>query len=249
MSQELQIPTIQSSDKSTAFSDLTTVEKHFVLAPHIASAWPLDRLMRLCQEWEAGTHTKHIGDGLGCGKNAVCGKTYRLCNGGVLVPRGNPGGRRGGAAGLARVVASTSVPRPPRRAPAVTLAVTLAALPSLTTAEPAPPPPIPKRVTPAALNRPLKAAPKPRPAHASPDVAELPHIPRYTPPAERHGRVVECSWPIGEPRSPGFHYCDEPSERGCSYCEEHNRLGHIRARGHAAPLAGTGAVLSGSAPP
>lgn len=109
--------------------------------------------------------------------------------------------------------------------------------------------PAPKRLTPAALNRPLRTVPKPRPVGASPDVREIPRVPRYTPPVERHGRVVECSWPIGEPGTRDFRFCDQPSERGCSYCEEHNRIGHIRARGHAAPSAGTGAVLAGSAPP
>lgn len=33
-------------------------------------------------------------------------------------------------------------------------------------------------------------------------------------------RLKECCWPIGEPRTPGFRFCDGPVKRG-SYCVEH----------------------------
>jgi len=34
-----------------------------------------------------------------------------------------------------------------------------------------------------------------------------------------------CCWPIGEPRTPGFCYCDAPAKRG-SYCAEHAAIAY-----------------------
>jgi GcrA cell cycle regulator len=43
-----------------------------------------------------------------------------------------------------------------------------------------------------------------------------------------------CCYPIGEPRTAGFHYCTAPvAQRGAPYCLEHLRLCHI-GRGVAA---------------
>ncbi len=36
-------------------------------------------------------------------------------------------------------------------------------------------------------------------------------------------RSRSCCWPIGEPRTPGFRFCDAPSVAGRSYCEQHMR--------------------------
>jgi GcrA cell cycle regulator len=30
-----------------------------------------------------------------------------------------------------------------------------------------------------------------------------------------------CSWPVGDPKQPGFHFCDEPAEVGKPYCSHH----------------------------
>jgi hypothetical protein len=68
----------------------------------------------------------------------------------------------------------------------------------------------------------------------------------------RLGRVRECVWPIGTPGQRGFRYCDVPLPRDggkSPYCPDHQRTAYIGERGHAAPLAGTGAELSGSGPP
>lgn len=35
------------------------------------------------------------------------------------------------------------------------------------------------------------------------------------------GRIKECCWPIGEPGTKAFRFCDEPSEAGKPYCPEH----------------------------
>lgn len=38
-----------------------------------------------------------------------------------------------------------------------------------------------------------------------------------------------CCFPMGEPGTPSFRYCDEPALAGCAYCGEHDDLTHIRA--------------------
>jgi GcrA cell cycle regulator len=40
-------------------------------------------------------------------------------------------------------------------------------------------------------------------------------------PARAHGGVKSCSWPMGDPKQPGFHFCGEPSEPGRPYCSSH----------------------------
>ena len=45
--------------------------------------------------------------------------------------------------------------------------------------------------------------------------------PRNYPPARAHGGTKSCSWPVGDPKQPGFHFCGEPSEPGRPYCANH----------------------------
>jgi len=92
-------------------------------------------------------------------------------------------------------------PQPPKRAGKSTL-------PPLPPLPPAPPSP----------------APLPPPVHHPPPPA--PHNPVATPPRWR-GRIEECCWPIGEPGSRGFRYCDAPTEPGRPYCSEHFNLSRL----------------------
>ena len=39
-----------------------------------------------------------------------------------------------------------------------------------------------------------------------------------------------CSWPIGHPREPGFHFCGAPALPGKPYCEHHVARAYIPAR-------------------
>lgn len=50
---------------------------------------------------------------------------------------------------------------------------------------------------------------------------------RYLPPPV-YGRVTNCSWPIGDPGTPTFHFCDIPSEPGRPYCPDHVKGAFIR---------------------
>jgi GcrA cell cycle regulator len=73
----------------------------------------------------------------------------------------------------------------------------------------APLPPLPRVV--------IKRAPKPK------IVAPAP--PKSTPIPTHRGRVTECCWPCGTPRTPSFHYCDHATQPGEPYCEEHMKAG------------------------
>jgi GcrA cell cycle regulator len=65
-------------------------------------------------------------------------------------------------------------------------------------------------------------APKPVPA---------PPPARVAPPAPRpYGRIVTCCWPIGEPGTRSFRFCDVASEPGKPYCSDHVKLAYVKVR-------------------
>ena len=47
--------------------------------------------------------------------------------------------------------------------------------------------------------------------------------------APRRAARGDCCWPIGEPNTPSFRYCDAPAKRG-SYCAEHARIAYLSAK-------------------
>jgi GcrA cell cycle regulator len=51
-----------------------------------------------------------------------------------------------------------------------------------------------------------------------------------SPPPRPYGRVVTCCWPLGEPGTPSFRFCDEASEPGKPYCADHVRLAYVKLR-------------------
>lgn len=70
----------------------------------------------------------------------------------------------------------------------------------------------------------LAAAPAPRPVPA-------PAAPRLQPVAPRpYGRVITCCWPMGEPGTKGFRFCDVESVPGKPYCEAHAELAYVKIR-------------------
>jgi GcrA cell cycle regulator len=42
--------------------------------------------------------------------------------------------------------------------------------------------------------------------------------------------VITCCWPIGEPGTSSFRFCDASSVPGKPYCEEHAELAYVRIR-------------------
>jgi GcrA cell cycle regulator len=78
-------------------------------------------------------------------------------------------------------------------------------------------------------------APDPRPAESRPvAIGQRPVIvapPRPAAAAPRpYARVVTCCWPIGEPGTKSFRFCDDPSDPGKPYCGEHAKLAYVKVR-------------------
>ncbi|MGC1408919.1 MAG: GcrA family cell cycle regulator [Acetobacteraceae bacterium] len=64
----------------------------------------------------------------------------------------------------------------------------------------------------------------PRPVSVPPPV-------RVAPPAPRpYGRIVTCCWPLGEPGTRTFRFCDDASEPGKPYCADHAKLAYVKVR-------------------
>lgn len=199
------------------------------------SEWTDEMTQRLRQLWREGHSTAEIGRRMAISKNSVVGRAHRL----DLPARPSPIRREGATppfVQLARVQRS---------------AVTLAPLPSIADAsgrsatEFAPPPNIiPGRpfsmaslsATPA--TRPivarapsLVAEPLPVPAASIAKDAAPASVTKKAPePAPYLGRVIQCCWPIGEPGTRGFRWCDDPSKPGKPYCDEHAKLAYVKVR-------------------
>lgn len=164
--------------------------------------WAEETITRLRELWAEGHSTAEIGRRLGVSKNAVVGKAHRL----DLSARPSPIRREGGGGSSHRPTV--------RRLAGPTLPPL-----ACTGIGGAPTQPVAPRTTPA----PATAAP-PRPAAASP--------PRVapSPPPRPYGRVITCCWPMGEPGTSNFRFCDAESVPGKPYCTEHAQLAYVKVR-------------------
>jgi GcrA cell cycle regulator len=71
---------------------------------------------------------------------------------------------------------------------------------------------------------PIVVAPKP----AAPPA---PRVIAVAPPAPRpYGRVITCCWPIGEPGTRSFRFCDVESVPGKPYCTDHAQVAYVKIR-------------------
>jgi GcrA cell cycle regulator len=164
--------------------------------------WNNEVIARLRALWDEGLSTADIGRRLGVTKNAVVGKAHRL----DLPARPSPIRRGGGG---------SPRPRAPRRISGPTLP------PLSCTRAPAPTPASePRQERPLAVER-LEARP----------LAVVRAVPPPSSAAPRpYARVVPCCWPIGEPGTKGFRFCDEGSAPGKPYCAEHAQLAYVRVK-------------------
>jgi len=163
--------------------------------------WAEDTISRLRALWDEGLSTAEIGRRLGVTKNAVVGKAHRL----DLPARPSPirlGGGEGNGGGCARRRSS------PRRIAGPTLPPLSSTAPGMAVA--------------AAAMLPQMAPPPPKP------VAVLP--PARIAPPRPYGRIVTCCWPIGEPGTRSFRFCDAASDPGKPYCSDHVRLAYVKVR-------------------
>jgi GcrA cell cycle regulator len=170
--------------------------------------WNEEIISRLRDLWAEGHSTAEIGRRLGVSKNAIVGKAHRL----DLPARPSPI-RREGSEPLAdrkavqprRVEGPTLPPLASSGAPAEETA------PIVVVVEPPPAPVPPKIVAPRPV---LVAPPRPQPVAAT----------------RPYGRIVTCCWPIGEPGTKAFRFCDDRSEPGKPYCEDHAKLAYVKVR-------------------
>ena len=163
--------------------------------------WTEETIERLRALWAEGLSTAEIGRRMGISKNAVVGKAHRL----NLPARPSPI-RRDGNGGPPR-------PPAPRR-------VTGPTLPPLRTTE---------------IAEPVIAAPapEPRPTFQSKPVVREPVVTRAAPVravSTRVGRASVCCWPIGEPGTKSFRFCDAEAAQGKPYCVEHAQIAYVKVR-------------------
>ena len=164
--------------------------------------WNQDVIGRLRDLWAEGHSTAEIGRRLGVSKNAIVGKAHRL----DLAARPSPIRREGSEPSAERRTA-------PRRVEGPTLP------PLASTGGP------PVMMARTVVVAPVSVAP---PAPVQPRIAP----PRLIPvaPPRPYGRIVTCCWPIGEPGTKTFRFCDDRSEPGKPYCEDHAKLAYVKVR-------------------
>lgn len=167
--------------------------------------WNEETIARLRGLWSEGLSTAEIGRRMGISKNAVVGKAHRL----NLPPRPSPIRRDGATAG--NVPPRTA---PPRR----TTGPTLPPLPAVLSQVAAAPAPAPTRAAPATVQ------PAARPAMS----ASRPVAVRPAP--FRSNRMTSCCWPIGEPGTKSFHFCDADAMTGKPYCATHAQQAYVKVR-------------------
>ena len=170
--------------------------------------WNDETIVRLRALWAEGLSTAEIGRRMGVSKNAVVGKAHRL----GLPARPSP---------IRRDASGTATPRPPtpRRVVGPTLPPLAATLPPVEEA------PAPIRTEPRAevhvAPKPPQVAPASAPSTGASAVRVVP---------SRSGRLAACCWPIGEPGTKSFRFCDEEAVPGKPYCTEHAQLAYVKVR-------------------
>ena len=168
--------------------------------------WTEEKIAELRILWAEGLSTAEIGRRINVSKNAVVGKAHRL----DLPARPSPIRRDGPRL--------SSRPPAPRRVTGPTLpplATTLT--PGLVPSAPLGAAPLARAVLPAVARQP---APEP--------AANKPPAPRsvggYIP------RPMACCWPIGEPGTKSFSFCEAEAVPGKPYCPEHAQIAYVKVR-------------------
>jgi hypothetical protein len=163
----------------------------------------------LLKLYAAGLSRDDIATSMGLSRGTVCGKLDRLVGAGILVPRAPVAGRRGGPAATPEAEAQ----RRARIGHGVSA-----------TAER-------HRVQSGKPPRPAKISAAPQPAAVcatSGATAPTGPTPIAVGSAARPARVIDCCWPIGEPGTRGFRFCDADSLPGRQYCAAHAALAYGR---------------------
>lgn len=205
--------------------------------------WNDETIARLRLLWDEGLSTAEIGRRLGVSKNAVVGKAHRM----MLPPRPSPIRRDGAAtprsATPRRVTGPTLPPLPadcpdhPARAQRVVSRPAPRENPSASSGVVVPDAPI-VAVPVVAVRAVVRPDVEPAVAHLPPTVSPPPsyqsgpieHVPpiRVVPPSS--GRHSSCCWPLGEPGTRSFRFCDAAALAAKPYCAEHAQLAYVKVR-------------------
>ena len=74
-------------------------------------------------------------------------------------------------------------------------------------------------------------APAPAPIVLAPKPVAPPRVHAVPAPAPRpYGRIITCCWPIGEPGTRSFRFCDVGSVPGKPYCADHAQVAYVKIR-------------------
>jgi GcrA cell cycle regulator len=173
--------------------------------------WNEDTIRQLKDLWTEGHSTAEIGRRLGVSKNAIVGKAHRL----ELDARPSPIRRESGKSETDR---PAPFPRPagPTLPPLASASVPPPTVRLDTPAPRRPPPPVPVVRVPMVTTAP-------------PMRHELPPM-RAVSAAPVRRSAPTCCWPIGEPGTKSFRFCDDASLAGKPYCDEHARLAYVRIK-------------------
>ncbi|GBQ76256.1 hypothetical protein AA14337_0467 [Acetobacter malorum DSM 14337] len=186
--------------------------------------WTDETIARLKELWAEGLSTAEIGRRLSITKNAVVGKAHRLS----LPPRPSPirrsdktkvAGTETAAKAAPAVAAPAKEKAPQATAPVADSKPAVAAAPAVDAPAPKPAP------QPKAEAKPAKAPAAPR-ASAKPKTS----LRSISDPEPKKRRGPSCCWPIGDPGTPGFHFCGATPLPGKPYCAEHAQIAYVKLR-------------------
>lgn len=196
--------------------------------------WSEEIIAQLKDLWAEGLSTAEIGRRLSITKNAVVGKAHRL----GLPPRPSPIRRNGSKpkAAADKAEQPTLIPPTPEApvsrvaAPAPSVAPATQPVAATAPTPVAAPSPAPAAATEAGTvddktARKEKAAPVTR-TSAKPKTL----LRSISDPEPQKRRGPSCCWPIGDPGTPGFHFCGATPIPGKPYCEEHAQIAYVRLR-------------------
>ena len=201
--------------------------------------WNEETIIRLRGLWAEGHSTAEIGRRLGVTKNAVVGKAHRL----DLPARPSPI-RRDGAPGAQprrpapRRVAGPTLPPLSSSSNGQPGAPATRAEPAIGSVHPLAPHPLPPQTASAGFASGAASRPEASRPELQRVVAPVAQPTAYAaaPPARVHAtprpyaRSLTCCWPIGEPGTKTFRFCDDGAVAGKPYCTAHAALAYVKVR-------------------
>ncbi|MCX2560727.1 GcrA cell cycle regulator [Acetobacter farinalis] len=196
--------------------------------------WTDETIARLKELWAEGLSTAEIGRRLSITKNAVVGKAHRLS----LPPRPSPIRRndkpKAAAPDSAEKASPSAAPvAPPAPVKEKAAQPAVEAKPAAVTAPVAAAAPAPQAA--AAPQPKAEAEAKPAKVEKAPAAPRAPAKPKaplrsISDPEPKKRRGPSCCWPIGDPGTPGFHFCGATPLPGKPYCAEHAQIAYVKLR-------------------